>query len=156
MGGALALAGCAAPPSVYQSFHLESGIGYRDVRLDAGRYSVAYADRNQDTADAYLEMRAAEICRDAGFAYFAFEKRGRERFLRTENDLARPEYQRTRGAGIPVLDDLLPDVRPKSMVTTYLAWGEVRLLTAEQAQVRTDAIAVQALLRAPPARPGAS
>ena len=152
--GALTLAGCAAPPSVYQSFHPESGTGYRDVRLEAGRYSVAYADRKADIADAYLQMRAAEICRDAGFSYFAFDKRGVEHFVRTENDLARPESQRMRARDVPVLEDVLPDVRPKAMITTYLAWGEMRLLTAEQAKNRNDAIAAAKVLGVPPSGPG--
>jgi len=147
--GALVLTGCAAPPSVYQSFHVESGIGYRDVRLDAGRYSVAYADRTGGAADSHLEMRAAEICRDAGFAYFAFDKRGRESFVRSENDLVRPESQRMRAAGIPRWEDVLPDVRPKAMITTYLAWGEVRLLTAEQAQGATQVLRAADILQPP-------
>lgn len=151
---AMALAGCAAPPSVYQSFHVESGVGYREVRMGPARYSVAYADRKADAAAAYLDMRAAEICRDAGFPFFAFEKRGVEKFVRTENDLARPESQRMRAAGIPRWEDVLPDVRPKAATITYLAWGEVALLTAAEAAKRQDAVAVQNVLRSVPAPVG--
>lgn len=148
----LALCGCAAPPP-FQAMKstTDLGYGYKDTKIDASHYSVAYAGDREESAQNYLEERAAQIAAKAGFAYFSFNKRGVELLRRTDSDLVAPERLRRTDAGIGNVNDFLPDNQRRSITNFYYAWGEIALLSADQAKADPKALQVSAVL----ARPGA-
>src|SRR5438874_13828002 len=86
----LLLAAACAPDAVpfQQRAEGAAAYGYSDAKLDATHYSVAYSDSNAKSADAFMELRAAQIAQGAGFRYFAFDKRGTALLRHTVSDLS--------------------------------------------------------------------
>lgn len=153
----LALAGCTAslpPPLPFQAMNFGSDIsyGYKETKIDPAHYTVIYAGDREQLAQAYLERRAAQISRDAGFAYFAFDKRGIEVLKRSENDLVmRPNIRTIRDQGAASVNDYIPETHQGKVTTYYYAWGQVALLSAAQAQGNAGALQVSAVLARPDA-----
>ena len=69
----LLLSGCAV--SVYRP--LDNGIGYTEVGLSKDRYEIMFhgtVDQDELTAKKFAMVRAAEIGKRNGFAYFVINK----------------------------------------------------------------------------------
>lgn len=150
----LALAGCASlsPPQPFQAMKATTDMtyGYRETKIDPMHYSVVYAGDNEQLAQAYLEQRAAQLSRDAGFAYFAFDERGVQVFRRRDNELVMRDSVLTGKVGAKV-NDFVPDRQVMSTTTYYYAFGQIALLSPAQAQGNADALQVNAVLARPEA-----
>jgi len=144
----LALAGCAHP-TLYVPATDEHSTGYSDQRLAQNRYRVTFAGNSstrRDMVENFLLLRSAEVTRDAGFDWFAFDTRNTEAKTTYHTDFAGyPGW----GPGFggywhswrydpwdPFWDST---TRPS---TRYEAYAEIILLTPEQA--KQDPHALQA------------
>lgn len=70
IAAALLLAACAGPTPYLPA---ENGTGFRDIRIEPGRYRVQFAGNSltsRETVETYLLYRAAEVTREAGGDYF--------------------------------------------------------------------------------------
>jgi hypothetical protein len=77
---AVGLAACATGPT-YKPAATPHGIGYADERLADNRFRVTFqggSTTRRDTVENFLLLRSAEVTRDAGFAWFAFDHRDTE------------------------------------------------------------------------------
>lgn len=143
-GAVLLLAGCAAPqlpqlPFQAMSSGSDLSFGYKDVRSDPRHYTVVYADNREAAAKANLQLRAAQIAKDAGFPYFIFERQGVNLVKRVENELQPRERPRTiRGQVVP--NDYVPETRLVGITLYYFAWGQVALLTETEGKASADAL----------------
>jgi hypothetical protein len=145
---ALLLAGCAATPLPYQArTGSEPAYGYADGKIDALHYSIVYTDNNRARADDFLELRAAEIARDAGYAYFVFDKRDTGAATKFERQFgAQPPFQ-AKMLGLPsAANSYLPEVSTSAVTQYFYAGGEISLLTPLQVQGNAKAIAVADVL----------
>jgi hypothetical protein len=143
---ALLLAGCTAAPLPYQArTGGELAYGYADGKIDALHYSVVYTDNDRDRADNFLELRAAEIARNAGFAYFVFDKRGTGTAKKTENQFQteQPDQSVRRGQ---TANDYIPEAYSGAVSMYFSAAGQISLLTQDQAKAEPKAIAVSDVL----------
>jgi hypothetical protein len=142
---ALLVAGCAAAPLPYQARPGgELAYGYADGKIDALHYSIVYTDNNRARADDFLEFRAAEIARDAGFAYFAFDKRGTGTATKTEHQFE--VQQSSQILGRQGFFSNAPKVSTSAVTQYFYAGGEISLLTQDQAKAEPKAIAVSDVL----------
>ncbi len=69
----LALAACATPPTVYGPATGNTGMGYREQRLEAERYRVSFranADLKPPQVEDLAMRRAAELTQQAGYQWF--------------------------------------------------------------------------------------
>lgn len=65
------LAGACAGPTSYSP--ADNGSGFRDIRIEPGRYRVQFAGNSltpRETVETYLLYRAAEVTLEAGGDYF--------------------------------------------------------------------------------------
>jgi len=86
----LALAGCTSP-AVYRPAGTEHQSGYSDERLADNRYRVTFRGNSateRETVENYLLLRAAEVTRDAGYAWFVFDTRNTESKTTYQTDFA--------------------------------------------------------------------
>jgi hypothetical protein len=77
---ALTLAACATGPT-YKPATGPRTTGYSDERLADNRYRVTFqgnSSTRRATVENFLLLRSAEVTRDAGFAWFAFDQRDTE------------------------------------------------------------------------------
>jgi hypothetical protein len=118
--------------------------GYTDKRLDAMHYAVAYTDNREDEAQSFLELRAAEIAQKVGFPYFVFDTRGSTTLEQTNTDIAQNSL--SRGSFTKNQNNTMPEEHPAQVTIYYNAWGEISLLTADQAQGNAKAIQVSQVL----------
>jgi hypothetical protein len=149
--GVLALAGCAASPDVSRPFQAmatpnELGFGYREFKVDASHYTVVYVGDHPESAQAYLELRAAQIARDTGFAYFTFSRRGVEVLRRHDYDLVMRERIPVARNGALNPNDLIPDTHEATITVFYYAWGEMALLPPDQGRANAQAFDAGAVL----------
>ncbi|HEY4942091.1 MAG TPA: hypothetical protein VII56_11755 [Rhizomicrobium sp.] len=140
----LALAGCALP-SPYQPAQNDHATGYSDQRLADNRFRVSFNGNSvtrRPTVENFLLLRAAEVTRDAGYAWFVFD---------TRNTEAKTTYH-TAFAGYPGAFGWYWHSWPydpwdpywaggESMPTTrYEATAEIVLLTPDQAKADPHAL----------------
>ena len=146
----LLLAVCACAPTLpfQQGSGQATSYGYSDTRLDATHYSVAYADNNAVSANAFLELRAAQIAKGAGFSYFAFDKRGDAVLRQTENDLSSDGRVRAHDAtGRPFNPmENVPTSNGIEITSYFYAVGQISLLTDDQARTNPKALRVNDVL----------
>lgn len=142
------LSACAAPsPLAYQAQAANGGYGYSQARIDATHYSLLYADNNQAGADAHLERRAAELAKMAGYPAFVFVKRGGDEIRSTTSDLVDPGQLRPNvGRQNTAPSDYLPEVQPVATLIYYRAFGQIALLSADEAKANAQAMNADAVL----------
>lgn len=76
----LALAGCQTGP-LYAPAQGPRDTGYSDQKLGENRYRVTFqggSGTRRETVENYLLLRAAEVTRNAGYEWFAFDQRDTE------------------------------------------------------------------------------
>jgi len=76
----LALAACTTA-TPYQPAQGPSSAGYSDERLGENRYRVTFQGNSatrRETVENFLLLHAAEVTRNAGFEWFAFDQRDTE------------------------------------------------------------------------------
>lgn len=160
LGGAVAVMGCmsAALPFQPRSGSDVASYGYSDTKLDATHYAVAYTDKNAERADAFLELRAAQIAQLAGFRYFAFDKRDHAVVVRTVSDLSMDDVRQhghdTSGRPFNPMETV-PGQVSSERTTYYYAMGHIALVTDDQARNHAGTMAVRDVLAraaAPPER----
>ena len=149
------LAGCGAPtPLPYQpmAFMDKPSYGYAEAPKDALHYQVFYSDNREASAQNFLEVRAAQIARKAGFPYFVFDNRGTKIVTVTESDITLDEPRHIGiGAHTPNnVNDWIPTHHAMAATKYYYASGDISLLTDAQAKANAKAIPVAEIL----ARPG--
>jgi hypothetical protein len=151
---ALALAGCTAartlPFQALSNAALSSGrppYGYADSQVDAWKYAIIYTDSDKERAQSYLELRAAQIARDAGFPYFEFDNKIAGAVLRGAVHFGRKQFDQPlmRGAVQNPIDYIYA-IRPDRVFQYFTAIGQISLLTAEQARGNHRAIEAAPLL----------
>jgi hypothetical protein len=108
---------------------------------------VYVADRQQ-TAQDYLELRAAQIARDAGFSWFAFQTRSTGVRRVVENDLV-PVQEARAAPNSTLTNGMVPDSVTTSRTNYYYASAQEVLLTPEQAKANSTALEVAAVLARP-------
>ena len=77
---AIALAACATAPA-YHPAEGPHGTGYSDERLADNRYRVTFqggSTTRREAVEDFLLLRSAEVTRDAGYSWFAFDHRDTE------------------------------------------------------------------------------
>ncbi|MEI9996195.1 MAG: hypothetical protein WDM91_16485 [Rhizomicrobium sp.] len=137
------LAGCVSP-STYHPAQSDRGTGYSDQRLAENRYRVTFTGNSQtrrDVVENYLLLRAAEVTRDAGYGWFAFDNRDTEAKTTYHTDFAGyPGWGPGWGPGFGWYrhswryDPWDPFWQNTTFPTTrYEAYAEIVLLTPEQA-----------------------
>ena len=138
----LGLAACAQP-AAYQPAERDNGPGYTDQRLADNRYRVTFTGNGatrRETVENFLLLRAAEVTRDAGFAWFAFDDRDTEakttyRTMFTGFPDGRPGFGFYRHSWL--YDPWDPYWRRDTVVvpsTRYQAYAEIVLLSPDQAK----------------------
>jgi len=138
------LSGCIAP-TPYKAADASNHAGYSQERLADNRFRVTFRGNSatlRDKVEDYLLLRSAEVTRDAGYAWFAFD---------TRNTEAKTEYQ-TDFAGWPGWGpgfgwyrhswafDPFGHVATTVSSTKYEAYAEIILLTPEQAKADPHAL----------------
>lgn len=135
----LVLAGCVAP-TPYQAARPDNLLGYSDQRLADNRFRVTFRGNSatvREQVENYLLLRAAEVTRDAGYLWFAFDTRDTEAKTTYHSDFGGwsgwwgPDFgwywhswAFDRFGGV---DSAIP-------ITRYEAYAEIILLTPQQAQ----------------------
>jgi hypothetical protein len=144
------LAGCATTTAPdYRPRAPGGDVGYSDLQLSANRYRVSFSGSTASTRDdveRYLLRRASEVTLASGFTYFVLSHRD------TERD---PFYGSNYGYGGPY-----PYYYPYRswywnypywaggwQTTTYSAYGDIMMLTPEEARRFPDAIDAASLLQ---------
>jgi len=151
LGFAFVAAGCAAPSQPFQPRgNTLTGYGYSEVKTDPMHYSVSYSDTDPQTAQNRLELRAAQLAQGAGFHYFAFDGRDSTVVKHVESDLNYdmvPQHNTTSASRSVILPrDLVPTRDQVSTTSYYYAWGQVALLTDDQARANAKALPVDQVL----------
>jgi hypothetical protein len=158
VGICLAVAGCGNTEGLpfQQRGAGLAAYGYSEVKRDALHYSVSYSDNNAKSAENFLELRAAQIAQAAGYRYFTFDNRGSNVVRRTESDINYNDVARqgmpAGGSGARHTMDMVPQSVPVAVTRYYYAWGQVALLTDDEARGNARALQVSEVL----ARPGAT
>jgi hypothetical protein len=143
---AVALAACQSPAR-YGPKEPNIGTGYTDQQLAANRYRITFtgnAATKREAVENYLLFRAAEVTAQTSYPYFLFDTRDTE---------AKTTYQTSLDAGPPwrgrgwyhhswAWDG---DVSTRT-VTSYEAFAEIVLLTAEQAKSEPRALEAKDVL----------
>ena len=145
----LPLLSACTTPSAYAPAASEHGQGYADQRLADNRYRVTFTGNSatkRETVENFLLLRAAEVTRDAGYAWFTFDTRDTEAKTTYHTDFG-PYPGWGRGFGWYWhswrYDPWDPFWQDTTFPTTrYEAYAEIILLTPEQA--KQDAHALQA------------
>lgn len=78
---ALALALAACTTTTYRPAEGPRSTGYSDERLASNRYRVTFQGNSatrRETVENFLLLRAAEVTKNAGFEWFAFDQRDTE------------------------------------------------------------------------------
>jgi hypothetical protein len=151
--GLAALAGCASP-TPYAPATGDHANGYSDARLAENRYRVTFTGNSatrRDTVENFLLLHAAEVTRDAGYSWFAFDSRDTESKTTYHTDFAGnagwgpgwgPRFGwYHRSWRYDPWDPFWGDATTRPS-TRYEAYAEIVLLTPEQA--RQDPHALQA------------
>jgi hypothetical protein len=121
--------------------------GYSDGKMDALHYYVFYSDTNPDRAEKFMMLRAAQIAQGAGFAYYAFEKRGANSLKYTENDLEPKQFTGAARSGRSSnVSDMIPEAYTLKVQMHFNAWGQISLLTPDQAKNNPQAKQVSDVL----------
>lgn len=112
--------------------------GYAETRKDAAHYAVVYSAADETQAQKYLELRAAQLAQASGYPYFRFENRG-TRTLRVSDNEFQPQFGvfdhgTNRDGSAKDVMDYVPKTITVSVRKFYDAWGEVTLLTSDQAR----------------------
>ena len=140
----LFLSACATP-TVYKPAEGRHSTGYSDKRLAENRIRVAFSGNSvtsRATVEDYLLLRAAEVTRDAGYAWFAFDTRDTETRTIYHTDFAGwPGW----GPGFgwywhSWAFDPIGRQATSYPSTRYEAYAEVILLTPEQARNEPHAL----------------
>ncbi len=138
---ALVLAACQSP-ATYRPRASGADTGYADQQLTANRYRITFtgnAATRRDVVENYLLLRAAEVTLKAGYHAFIFDTRDTETQTSYRSDFIggpgwRGSYWHSwpyGGAGESVTS------RP---ITAYDAYGEIVLLSDEQAKAEPRAL----------------
>src|SRR5262249_48136993 len=102
-------------------------------------------------AATFLELRAAQIAQAGGFHYFAFDNRGVKTMQRTQSNIEiqdqRLHHSSSGVSGNP--QDWVPHSYPTKTVKYYDAWGQIVLLTDDQARGNAKAMQVSDVLARP-------
>ena len=141
----LALAACVSP-TTYKPADADHHTGYADQRLADNRYRVTFRGNSvtrREKVEDYLLLRAAEVTREAGYAWFEFD---------TRNTEAKTSYQ-TNFAGWPgwgpgfgwywhswEFDRFGAGYGTTNPITSYDAYAEIIMLTPEQAKADPHAL----------------
>ena len=146
---ALVVAACAPALPFQQGSGEGASYGYSDTRLDATHYSVAYADTNAASANQFLELRAAQIAKGAGYSYFAFDKRGDTVLRKTSATLDRDNtvlhaHDNTGRPFNPM--ENVPGSSGIEITSYFYAVGQISLLTDDQARANPAALKVNDVL----------
>jgi hypothetical protein len=158
LGVVLAVMGCTPTALPFQARNSKdvASYGYSDAKLDATHYTVAYTDKNAESAGAFLELRAAQIAQLEGFRYFAFDRREHAIVVRTVSDLSMDDV-RLHGHdanGRPFNPmETVPGQISSERTAYYYAMGQIALLTDDQARGHADAMAVRDVLARAPSLP---
>jgi len=144
----LALTGCASP-AVYQPAGTEHHSGYSDERLADNRYRVTFRGNSateRATVEDYLLLRAAEVTRDARYAWFVFDTRNTESKTTYHTDFAGwPGWGPGWRAGFGGYwhswrYDAFGRDATSIPITSYEAYAEIILLTPDQAKADPHAL----------------
>jgi hypothetical protein len=132
----LTLAACVSP-TPYQAADPDHRLGYSDQRLADNRIRVSFrgnAATQREQVESYLLLRSAEVTREAGYSWFAFDTRDTEAKTTYYTDFAGwPGWHRGFGwyhhswAFDPRVETTFPTTR-------YEAYAEIVLLTPQQAK----------------------
>jgi hypothetical protein len=141
----LVMAACTTPTAYAPAG--DHGPGYSDQRLAENRYRVRFVGNSstrRETVEDYLMLRAAEVTRDAGYAWFEFDTRSTEAKTTYHTDFdAYPGW----GPGFGwywhswAYDPWDPYWHSTAFPTTsYEAYAEIILLTPEQGKGNAHAL----------------
>jgi hypothetical protein len=143
------LAACTTVPA-YRPATTPQGIGYSDERLAENRYRVTFqgsASTRRETVEDFLLLRSAEVTRDAGFAYFAFDQRDTEAKQSYTAFAGYPDWGFGWGRGFGryrhnwLYDPWDPYWGGNTIPTTrYEAYAEIVMLTPAQAKADPHAL----------------
>jgi hypothetical protein len=133
----LLLAACATP-TAYGPADANNHTGYSDQRLADNRIRVTFRGNSatyREMVEEYLLLRSAEVTREAGYSWFAFDTRNTEAKTTYYTDFAGwPGWHRFGGFRHSWAFDPLGRVETTIPTTRYEAYAEVALLTPEQAK----------------------
>jgi hypothetical protein len=127
----------------------EPSYGYKETRRDAQHYQVVYADKSVAAAQNWMEVRAAQIARQAGFSHIAFDKRGTLSATITDNEMALESRHNTGANNTFNPNDSIPASHSYAHTKYVYASAEVSLLNGPQG----NAVAVAEILSRPGAAP---
>lgn len=133
----LILAACVQP-TAYRPADANNHTGYSDQRLADNRIRVTFRGNSatyRETVEDYLLLRSAEVTREAGYSWFAFDTRNTEAKTIYYTDFAGwPGWHRFGGFRHSWAFDRLGRVETTTPTTRYEAYAEVVLLTPDQAK----------------------
>ena len=146
----LSLAGCVSP-TAYVPADTDHQTGYSDLRLADNRFRVTFRGNSstlREKVEEYLLLRSAEVAREAGFSWFAFDTRETEAKTTYHSDFAGwPGWGPGWGPGFGWYAhnwdyDLFGRPQTTVAATRYEAYAEIVLLTPEQAKADPHALRV--------------
>ena len=136
----LLLAACATP-TAYGPADANNHTGYSDQRLADNRIRVTFRGNSatyREMVEEYLLLRSAEVTREAGYSWFAFDTRNTEPRRPTTPTL--PDGGLAPLRGFRQRFDPLGRVETTIPTTRYEAYAEVALLTPDQAKREPSAL----------------
>ena len=128
--------------------------GYVEAKKDAAHYTVVYSAADETQAQKYLELRAAQLAQASGYPYFRFDNRGTRTLTIKDNEFQPQfgllEHGTNRDGTAKDVMDYIPKSYTVSAKKFYDVWGEVTLLTTDQARGAPGALqTVQVLATLP-------
>lgn len=138
IASALLMLSACVHPTVYGPTDANNRTGYSDQRLADNRIRVTFRGNSatyRETIEEYLLLRSAEVTREAGYSWFAFDTRNTEAKTTYYTDFAGwPGWHRFGGFRHSWAFDPLGRVETTIPSTRYEAYAEVVLLTPDQAR----------------------
>lgn len=67
---ALTLAACATGPTAFGPATHQSSTGFTNTQIESDRFRVSYTAKNQNEAQDFALLRAAQIAQDEGYSHF--------------------------------------------------------------------------------------
>ncbi len=146
----LSAAACTTP-TPFAPATTDDKNGYTDQRLADNRYRITFTGNSatkRDTVENYLLLRAAEVTRDAGFAWFEFDTRDTQANTTYHTDFAGyPGWGWGRGFGwyghswrYDPWDSYWGGTNVTIPTTSYQAYAEIVLLTPDEAKGNAKAL----------------
>jgi hypothetical protein len=142
----LSAAACATAPQAAYHARADGNTGYYDEKLAANKYFILYTDTKRGALENYIRLRAAEVAVAQGFPNFVLVRSGVRQGARTQTNFRAWSDMGTAAQLSANVNNYLPKTTDQLKYSVFDAYGEIELLTAEQARGRSEVLDARAVI----------